>query len=69
LPCPIPAASSILNERQVRGRDRTLFRTGGPAWNQGLREALEDELMLEVKVLPEPQFTVAYGAALTLFKS
>gem|GEM_PF-3648780 len=53
----------------MRGRDRTLFRTGGPAWNQGLREALEDELMLEVKVLPEPQFTVAYGAALTLFKS
>ena len=39
---------------------------GGPAQNKGLVEALEDELLLEVKVLPEPQFTVAYGAALTL---
>lgn len=47
--------------------DGDVYLDGGPAQNQGLREALEDELMLEVKVLPEPQFTVAYGAALTLF--
>lgn len=46
--------------------DGAVYLDGGPANNRGLVEALEDELMLEVKVLPEPQFTVAYGAALTL---
>ncbi|MDR2301252.1 MAG: acyl-CoA dehydratase activase [Deltaproteobacteria bacterium] len=40
---------------------------GGPAMNGGLVEALEDELMTEVRVVPNPQFTVAYGAALALF--
>jgi predicted CoA-substrate-specific enzyme activase len=36
---------------------------GGPARNQGLVEALENELMREIRVLPAVQFTVAYGAA------
>ncbi|MDR1607235.1 MAG: acyl-CoA dehydratase activase [Deltaproteobacteria bacterium] len=39
---------------------------GGPALNQGLVRALEDELLTEVFVLDNPQFTVAYGAALSL---
>lgn len=46
--------------------DGAVYLDGGPAQNQGLREALEDELMLEINVLPESQFTVAYGAALSL---
>jgi predicted CoA-substrate-specific enzyme activase len=39
---------------------------GGPARNAGLAEALEEELMTEIRVLAEPQHTVAYGAALAL---
>ncbi|MDR3154592.1 MAG: acyl-CoA dehydratase activase [Deltaproteobacteria bacterium] len=39
---------------------------GGPAQNRGLVEAVEDELLTEVKVTREPQFTVAYGAAVSL---
>jgi activator of 2-hydroxyglutaryl-CoA dehydratase len=44
----------------------TVFLDGGPAQNLGLAEALENELMVEVKVLPTAQYTVAYGAALAL---
>jgi predicted CoA-substrate-specific enzyme activase len=39
---------------------------GGPALNGGLVEALEEELLTEVKVVEAPQYTVAYGAALSL---
>jgi activator of 2-hydroxyglutaryl-CoA dehydratase len=39
---------------------------GGPAQNRGLVEAVEDELLTEVRVTPQPQFTVAYGAAVSL---
>ncbi|MDR0881441.1 MAG: acyl-CoA dehydratase activase [Candidatus Adiutrix sp.] len=46
--------------------DGAVYLDGGPANNPGLKAALEDELMVEVKVLAEPQFTVAYGAALAL---
>lgn len=42
-----------------------IYLDGGPAQNRGLLEALEDELLMEVNVLPNPQFTVAFGAALT----
>jgi predicted CoA-substrate-specific enzyme activase len=35
---------------------------GGPARNPGLVDALEDALLMDVKVLPHPQYTVAYGA-------
>ena len=38
---------------------------GGPALNKGLVKALADELLAEVFVLPEPQYTVAFGAAIT----
>jgi predicted CoA-substrate-specific enzyme activase len=39
---------------------------GGPAQNSGLLEALEDELLTEILVLEYPQYTVAYGALLSL---
>jgi predicted CoA-substrate-specific enzyme activase len=39
---------------------------GGPAQNKGLAEAFEDELLTEIRVAAEPQFTVAYGAAMSL---
>jgi predicted CoA-substrate-specific enzyme activase len=50
------------------GRDVSgpVWLDGGPAKNTGLVEALEDELMTEIKVLEEPQHTVAYGATLAL---
>jgi predicted CoA-substrate-specific enzyme activase len=35
---------------------------GGPARNPGLVDALEDTLLIEVNVLPHPQYTVACGA-------
>jgi predicted CoA-substrate-specific enzyme activase len=38
---------------------------GGPALKSGLAEALENELMTEVRVLEDPQYTVAFGAALS----
>jgi predicted CoA-substrate-specific enzyme activase len=44
-----------------------VYLDGGPAQNQGLVVALEDELMTAIHVLEQPQFTVAYGAALSLF--
>ncbi|MDR2405352.1 MAG: acyl-CoA dehydratase activase [Deltaproteobacteria bacterium] len=44
----------------------TVWLDGGPAQNKGLSLALEDELLTDVKVVPEPQFTVAYGAAMSL---
>ena len=50
------------------GRQKTsenIFLDGGPSQNQGLLDALEDELLVEVNVLPNPQFTVAYGAAIS----
>ena len=43
-----------------------VYLDGGPAQNRGLVDALEDELMVEIHVLDQPQFTVAYGAALSL---
>ncbi|MDR1676789.1 MAG: acyl-CoA dehydratase activase [Deltaproteobacteria bacterium] len=46
--------------------DGPVWLDGGPALNRGLVEALEDELMTEVKVTTNPQYTVAFGAALAL---
>lgn len=37
---------------------------GGPARNLGLADALENELMTEIRVLDDPQYTVACGAAM-----
>jgi predicted CoA-substrate-specific enzyme activase len=49
-----------------RVEDAAVWLDGGPAQNRGLAEAMEDELLTEVRVVPEPQFTVAYGAAMSL---
>ena len=46
--------------------DEGLWLDGGPAQNAGLLAAFEDELMAEVQALPEPSYTVAYGAAVSL---
>jgi predicted CoA-substrate-specific enzyme activase len=43
-----------------------VYLDGGPALNGALASALEDELMTEVRVLEAPQFTVAFGAAMSL---
>ncbi|MDD5697953.1 MAG: acyl-CoA dehydratase activase [Victivallaceae bacterium] len=43
-----------------------VYLDGGPALNNGLRTAIADELMREVKVLPHPQFTAAFGATALL---
>ena len=43
-----------------------LWLDGGPAQNTGLRTAFEDELMTEVMTLPDPLYTVAYGAAVSI---
>jgi len=51
------------------GRDvagEPLWLDGGPAQNAGLITAFEDELLAEVRALPEPLYTVAYGAAVSL---
>ncbi len=42
--------------------EEDVYIDGGPAMNAGLVQALEDELLCDVKVLASPQFTVAYGA-------
>ncbi|MCD8351036.1 MAG: acyl-CoA dehydratase activase [Planctomycetaceae bacterium] len=40
-----------------------LYLDGGPACNHGLADAMAEELLAPVGVLPMPQFTVAIGAA------
>lgn len=47
------------------GIEDTVFFDGGPALNSGMVDALEDELMCNVVVPKMPQFTTAFGAALT----
>jgi len=56
-------ASGLLGREAA---DACLWLDGGPAQNSGLLAAFEDELMTEVRVLPEPLYTVAYGAAVSL---
>jgi activator of 2-hydroxyglutaryl-CoA dehydratase len=46
--------------------DGPVWLDGGPAVNKGLALALGEELMSEVRVVKNPQFTVAYGAAMSL---
>lgn len=46
------------------GLEEGVFFDGGPAMNQGLVQALEDELMCNVHVPNSPQITTALGAAI-----
>ncbi|MDR1677612.1 MAG: acyl-CoA dehydratase activase [Deltaproteobacteria bacterium] len=56
--------ASLLGSRDLSLDDGQIYLDGGPSQDTGLKEALEDELMSPVSVLPHPQFTVAFGAAL-----
>ncbi len=51
------------------GMEGVVFFDGGPAKNQGLVNALEDELMRQVIVPDTPQITTAYGAALLAWEA
>ncbi|MCL2789103.1 MAG: acyl-CoA dehydratase activase [Desulfobulbus sp.] len=55
--------AGILGRRQSEG---AVFLDGGPAQNRGLVEALEDEMLTDIHVTAEPQFSVAYGAVVSL---
>jgi len=46
------------------GVEDTVFFDGGPAMNQGIVMAIEDELMRSIAVPEIPQITTAYGAAI-----
>jgi len=48
--------------------EEEIYLDGGPGINEGLRLAMEEELMRTVKVFSQPQFTVAFGAAAILAK-
>jgi predicted CoA-substrate-specific enzyme activase len=45
--------------------EEEIYLDGGPGMNRGLLLAVKDELMRNVKVFSQPQFTVAFGAAST----
>lgn len=42
--------------------DEDIYVDGGPAKNKGLIQSLEDALLCDIHVVPEPQFSVAFGA-------
>ncbi len=54
--------ANLLGRQALKG---DIYLDGGPAQNPGMVEALEDELLTEVHVLDDPQFTVAFGAAIS----
>ena len=54
--------ANLLGRTAITG---DIYLDGGPSQNTGLREALEDELLVDVKVLEKPQFTVSFGAAIS----
>jgi predicted CoA-substrate-specific enzyme activase len=54
----------LMGRRAVEN-EGAIYLDGGPSQNNGLLLAIEDELMSEIKVLPNPQYTVAFGAALS----
>ncbi len=43
-----------------------IYLDGGAARNRGLVSAVKEELMRDIKVFPQPQFTAAFGAAAIL---
>lgn len=50
------------------GVHEAVFFDGGPAYNQGLKRALEQELGSELNVPPDPQVTTALGAAIIAYE-
>lgn len=57
-------ANRMASLTAVLDMEDDIYFDGGPALNEGLRAAMADELQRELRVLPQPQFTVAYGAAI-----
>lgn len=49
-----------------RDLEDDIYLDGGAANNRGLVGTVEDELCRDLYVLPQPQFTVAFGAACAL---
>lgn len=50
------------------GIKEAVFFDGGPAFNQGLKKALEQELNVELYVPPDPQISTALGAAVIAYE-
>ena len=48
--------------------EEEIYLDGGPGTNRGLLVAMKEELGRDIRVLPQPQFTVAFGAAIILSK-
>ncbi|HHT9109507.1 MAG TPA: BadF/BadG/BcrA/BcrD ATPase family protein, partial [Candidatus Wunengus sp. YC64] len=46
------------------GVKEAIFFDGGPAFNRGLKKALEQELGVDLHIPPDPQITTALGAAI-----
>lgn len=46
--------------------EEEIYLDGGPGINKGLLYAMEEEFMRDIKVFSQPQFTVAFGAAIIL---
>lgn len=57
-------ASRIAGMVREVGEKETIFFNGGGAKNLGIKQALEDELKMQIYVPGEPQFVIAQGAAL-----
>lgn len=55
-------AKRIANMINDTDLNRTLYLDGGGALNQGLLDSFQEHLMCDVYTLPQPQFTVAWGA-------
>lgn len=56
-------AKRVVRLARRLGIEETIFFDGGPAMNEGLVTAMEDELMRSVVVPEHPQITTAIGAA------
>ena len=50
------------------GVKEAIFFDGGPAFNQGLKKALELELGVALHIPPDPQITTAMGAAIIAYE-
>jgi Activator of 2-hydroxyglutaryl-CoA dehydratase (HSP70-class ATPase domain) len=50
------------------GVKEAVFFDGGPAFNTGLKSALERELETGISIPPDPQITTALGAALVAYE-
>lgn len=59
-------AAGLMGNDDAEGN---VYLDGGPALNSCLVAALRDELATDIHVLETPQYTVAYGAALSLLEN